>query len=215
MPLPTEFSVIIGRKDPDGVAPLGNGFYIMQAGHVVTTRQVVGYHPSDLVVIAPRMEKINTYQEVAGSHYEVVEAVLAEFDPIRDLVILKTPPAPGLLMGEIGDFDDLKTGASLIVTGFPHAGQGKTVLIGRSTELGAKVNLECVGIPVKHGLLNLASTPVHSGSAVFETQKGLVVGVLMDSFPPTLREAAATKAGLPMSQTSSCVAADYLREMIG
>lgn len=186
MDLFTQFVVTIGRVTPSHIEMLGTAFLISNDGLFVTSRHVIGDNHTGLVLLAPHIQSINAYQDVADNRCQPVDARVSEIDPIKDLALLKADFSFSGNLPTLGSLDQISVGESVGVFGFPHCNEGRRVLTYQSTEVGAKILLESTGIKCKHAVLNIQSRPGQSGSMVLSPRLGKVIGVLMQRLLPCM-----------------------------
>jgi len=114
----------------------------------------------------------------------------------------------------ISSLDNIKVGERIGIFGFPHCVMGRRVLTYHETEIGAKMLLESSGIKAKYATLNLQTRPGQSGSLVFNPMNGDILGLLIGTYAP---DSGVNIAGInpyELNQTSYCISADHIREML-
>ena len=211
----TQLVYVVGKLTPDHVEMLGTGFLIDQHGHIATTHHVVGSGESNLVVLAPHINNINAYQDLADTSCRTIAATIKEIDPIRDLAVLKADFTFTSQLPRIGSFDDDSVGDEVGIFGFPHCVEGRRTLTYQKAELGAKVLLESGGIKSKHAVINTQARPGQSGSLVFSPKDQSISGVLVGAWVPG--PGGISLGGInprELHQTTQCVSAEYLKDML-
>lgn len=214
MDLFTQIVMILGRITPTHIEMLGTAFMISNDGVIGTPRHVIGDNPNGIVVLMPHIGKINEYQDVSNNQCDPIEARVIEIDPIKDLALLKVNINFSGKLPSIGSLDEISVGETLEIFGFPHCTEGRRVLTFQRTEIGAKILLESNGIKSKHAVLNIQSRPGQSGSAVFSSRVGKIVGVLIGTYAPQTGIIIGNINPAELNQTTQIVSAEYLREMM-
>lgn len=211
----TQIVVVIGRITPNVVEMLGTGFFVKKDGHIATTRHVVGAQDSELVVLLPHFNNINSYQDTADNKCNSVPSKIVEIDPIRDLVILKADCDFNGQLPSLGGFDDVNVSDDVGIFGYPHCVEGRRVLTYQRAEVGAKVLLESNGIKSKYAVINTQARPGQSGSLIISMSNQKVVGLLNGAYMP---EGSGISLGginpRELHQTTQCISAEYIEEMI-
>lgn len=211
----TQIVLTVGRISPNGVSMLGTGFFIQRDGHIATTRHVVGDNDSGLVILAPHIDNINTYQDTSDNQCQPIPAKIIEIDPIKDLAIIKIDATFNGQVPSIGGFDDVNVSDDIGIYGFPHCVEGRRVLTYQKTEIGAKVLLESNGVKSKYAIINTQARPGQSGSLIFSLAQQRIVGVLNGAYVP--EDVGISLGGInprELHQTTQCISAEYLQEMI-
>lgn len=211
----TQIVVVVGKIRQNSVQMLGTGFFISAEGDIVTTKHVVGVDDSNIVVLFPHIQNINSYQDTTDTRCRPIPAKIKEIDPIRDICILKTPLSFGGQLPELGSFDDINIGESLSIFGFPHCVMGRRVLTLQRTELGAKILLDSNGIKSKFAVINTQARPGQSGSLVLSPKHEKIVGILIGAYAPSV--AGISLGGInpqELHQTTHCVSAEYIKNML-
>jgi len=212
----TQLVYVVGRLAPEAVEMLGTGF-LVASSRVATTNHVVESAGNNLVVLLPHTKNLDDYQDLTDVNCTIVNASVAEVDPIRDLVILKTR-IPLTVNGQIpvlGTLDDDSVGEDIQIYGYPHCVEGRRALTYQKAEIGAKVLIEASGIKSKHAVVNIQSRPGQSGSPVVSPKDGSISAVLMGAWVPG--PSGVIIAGInprELHQTTHCVSAEYLRGML-
>lgn len=210
----TQFVCTIGRITPTHIEMLGTAFLISTDGVYVTPRHVIGDNHTNLVILAPHIHDINTYQDVADNRARPIDVVVTEIDPIKDLALVKANVMFSISPPPLGSLDDVSVGDSVGIFGFPHCTEGRRVLTYQSTEVGAKILLESTGIKNKHAVLNIQSRPGQSGSMVFSPTHGKVIGVLIGTYAPQFGIMLGNINPAELNQTTHIISAEYIKEML-
>src|SRR5262245_36954675 len=121
----SQLVVIVGRLTPNGVTMLGTAFAVTKNGSFVTTRHVVGSQDSDLVLLAPHVTDLNSYQDLSDTRCKPISARIQEIHPIRDLAIISADVSFNGPMPDLGSFDDDNVGDDVLSFGFPHCVEGR------------------------------------------------------------------------------------------
>lgn len=211
----TQLVYVVGRVTPNHVKMLGTGFLVSPNGYIVTTHHVTGSNDANLVVLAPHITNINAYQDLSDTRCATIPARIAEIDPIRDLTLLKADFLFNGQLPKLGNFDDDNIGDVIGIFGFPHCVEGRRTLTFQRAEIGAKVLLEVSGIKSKHAVINTQARPGQSGSLIFSPKDESISGVLIGAW--VAGPAMISVAGInprELHQTTHCVSAEYVREMI-
>ena len=89
------------------------------------------------------------------------------------------------------------------------------VLTRQDTEIGARVLITSGGIKAKHLVLNVQARPGQSGSPIFRTFDGQLVGVLIGSYAPGGGGGISLGGVDPhtLHQTTHAVSSEYLSKM--
>nr|WP_277399917.1 serine protease [Pseudoxanthomonas sp. LH2527] len=211
----TQITYVIGRLMPDGVQMLGTGFLFRADGYIATTQHVVGVDPANLVILMPHIKSMNEYQDLSDTRCTPVNVSVVELDPIRDLAVLKADLGFSGTLPPLTSFDKVDVGAEVGIFGYPHCTEGRRALTFQKAELGAKVKITEKNVTTKHAVINVQARPGQSGSLVFDPASGGVVGVLIGAWAPG-RDGISLGGINPreLHQTTHCVPAEYLREML-
>src|SRR3954468_23062171 len=137
----TQLVVVVGRLAPGSVSMLGTAFAVTNGGVFATTRHVVGTQDSDLVILAPHINELDSYQDLSDSRCQVIPAKIIEVDPLRDIALIKADITFAGPMPRLGGFDDDAVGDEVNIYGFPHCVEGRRALTFQRTHIGAKVLL--------------------------------------------------------------------------
>jgi hypothetical protein len=115
----------------------------------------------------------------------------------------------------IAGADGAPVGTQISSFGFPHADHGRMVLTRQDTEIGARVLITSGGVKAKHLVLNVQARPGQSGSPIFRTADGQLVGVLIGSYAPGGGGRISLGGVDPhtLHQTTHAVSAEYLSKM--
>lgn len=215
MQLFTQQVVTIGRITPQHVQMLGTGFFV-SGNKVATTRHVVGNQNDGIVILAPHINNINEYQDTSDNRCHPIPACIVDIDPIKDLAILEIDGHLTGTLPEIGGFDEVIVSEEVGIFGFPHSVEGRRVLTFQKAEVGAKVFLTSNGIKSKHAVINIQSRPGQSGSLVFSSRLGKIVGILVGAYAPDGGGSISLGGINPreLHQTTHCISSEYLREML-
>ncbi|WJI15095.1 serine protease [Pseudoxanthomonas winnipegensis] len=207
---------MVGRLTPDGVQMLGTGFLFRPDGYIATTQHVVGVDPSNLVILAPHISKIDEYQDLSDNSCVPIPVTVEQLDPIRDLAVLKGEIIFNVNLPSLSSFDRVAVGSDLCIFGYPHCVEGRRALTFQKAELGAKVKISEKGVSTNHAVINVQARPGQSGSIVFNPQTGTVAGVLVGAWAPAGGGGISLGGINPreLHQTTHCVPASYLEEMV-
>lgn len=211
----TQLVYVVGKVTPNHVEMLGTGFLVSGQGHIATTHHVTGSADSNLVVLAPHINNLNSYQDLSDTRCQTIPVSVQEIDPIRDLAILKANINFSGPIPRLGSFDDDNVGDEVGIFGFPHCVEGRRALTFQKAELGAKVLLETNGIKSKHAVINTQARPGQSGSLVFSPKDESISGVLVGAWVPG--QGGISLGGInprELHQTTQCVSAEYLKDMM-
>ena len=212
----TQFSVVVGRITPNGINLLGTAFLISNEGLYATSRHVIGNDPSNIVVLAPHIQKIGSYQDVSDNSCRPITAEIKEIDPIKDIAVLKSNTKFNGPVPSLGSLDEVSIGETVGIFGYPHCVEGRRVLTYQSTEVGAKILLESSSIKSKHAVLNIQSRPGQSGSMVFSLRQNKIVAMLVGTYAPTMNGFISVMGINPaeLNQTTHVISAEYIKEML-
>lgn len=216
MNLFTQIVVVIGKITPNGVSMLGTGFIITNDGKIVTTKHVVGSDPSNLVILAPHITDINSYQDTSDTRCQPIQTNVLEMDPIKDLCVLKADIIFSGILPQLGSFDEVNVGEKVGIFGYPHCVAGRRVLTFQETEIGAKVLLESNSIKSKHAVINTQARPGQSGGIIFSPRLGKVIGILVGAYAPNQGGGISLGGINPqeLHQTTHCISAEYINDML-
>lgn len=210
----TQFVAIVGRMTPSHIEMLGTAFMISNNGAYATSRHVIGDNPNGLVILAPHIQKIDEYQDVADTRCQPVNAIVLEIDPIKDLAIIKADVNFSGAIPAIASLDEVAVGETVGIFGYPHCTEGRRVLTFQNTEVGAKILLESSSIKSKHAVLNIQSRPGQSGSMVFSPRLQRIVGLLVGTYAPQFGISLGGINPAELNQTTHIISAEYIREMM-
>jgi hypothetical protein len=211
----SKLALTIGRLTPQGVNMLGTGFLLSVDGVVATTHHVIGNDASNLVVLMPRNGNVDDYQDLSDTQCEMVNAVAAEIDPVRDIAILKTDLRFTGTLPTLGSFDSVRIGDAVNIFGYPHCPNGRRAFTLQTTEIGSKVWMNTHGIKSKHAVINVQARPGQSGSPVIHPSSGTVLGMLIGAWVPGA--GGISLGGInphELHQTTHCISAEHIREML-
>lgn len=216
MNLFTQIVVVIGKITPNGVSMLGTGFIITNDGKIVTTKHVVGSDPSNLVILAPHITDINSYQDTSDTRCQPIQTNVLEMDPIKDLCVLNADITFSGILPQLGSFDEVNVGEKVGIFGYPHCVAGRRVLTFQETEIGAKVLLESNSIKSKHAVINTQARPGQSGGIIFSSRLGKVIGILVGAYAPNQGGGISLGGINPqeLHQTTHCISAEYINDML-
>ena len=110
--------------------------------------------------------------------------------------------------------DKIKVGERIGMYGFPHCVMGRRVLTYQEAEVGAKMMLESSGIKSKYATINIQTRPGQSGSIVFNTRTGSIIGLLIGAYAPNSGVIIAGINPHELNQTSYCISANHIKEML-
>lgn len=210
----TQFVAIVGRMTPSHIEMLGTAFMISKNGAYATSRHVIGDNPNGLVILAPHIQKIDEYQDVADTLCQPVNAIVLEIDPVKDLAIIEADVNFSGAIPAIGSLDEVAVGETVGIFGYPHCTEGRRVLTFQNTEVGAKILLESSSIKSKHAVLNIQSRPGQSGSMVFSPRLQRIVGLLVGTYAPQFGISLGGINPAELNQTTHIISAEYIREMM-
>lgn len=212
----TQIVVTVGKITAKSVEMLGTGFIISNDGKIVTTKHVVGADPTGLVILMPKINNINDYQDTTDKTCQPIPVKIVDIDPLKDLCILKADIKFSGNLPILGSFDNIKIGEELGIFSFPHCVAGRRVLTFQKAELGAKILLDSNSIKSKHGVINTQSRPGQSGGLIFSNRTQQIVGVLIGAYAP-IQNGGISLGGInpqELHQTTHCISAEYISEML-
>lgn len=205
----------LGRLQPDGIELLGTCFMVAKNGRLVTANHVIDNNAKNLVIVLPKNNSLNEYQDTTDKKITTLHVDIIEVDPTRDIAILKVRKAFFKTVIPIGSLDKINIGDNLEVYGFPHCPDGRHVLTFQATTLGAKILLESSSIKSKHAVLNIQARPGQSGSMVLSRKTGDICGILIGAYiPPGGRSIIGNVNPLSIHQTTHIISAHYIRDML-
>lgn len=212
----SQWVLVVGRVKPNQVEMLGTGFIVHQDGYIITTHHVIGSGNGNLVILLPHIKDINDYQDLSDSRCRHIPATVEEIDPIRDLALLKADIKWSGKIPVLGSFDEVQIGNEVGVFGFPHCVEGRRALTFQKAEIGAKVLIESNGIKSKHAVINTQARPGQSGSLIFSYKAPVILGVLIGAWLPVSRGRISLGGINPrgLHQTTHCISAEYVRDML-
>lgn len=212
----TQIAFAIGRVDKASglIHMLGSGFLISNDGKVVTARHVIGNEADNLCILLPHIPHIDAYQDVTDSKCQHVPAIVEDINPFTDLCILSTNLRVSGVLPVLESLDDTLVGEKVGMFGFPHCVMGRRVLTYQGTEIGAKMLLETSGIKSKYATINIQTRPGQSGSLVFNLKNGAIIGLLIGTYAPPSGVIIAGINPYELNQTSYCISADHIKEML-
>ena len=133
---------------------------------------------------------------------------------MTDICILKTPLNFSGALPPLESLDKIKVGERIGMYGFPHCVMGRRVLTYQEAEVGAKMMLESSGIKSKYATINIQTRPGQSGSIVFNTRTGSIIGLLIGAYAPNSGVIIAGINPHELNQTSYCISANDIKEML-
>ena len=212
----SQITLVVGVLDRTEkvINMLGTGFLISNDGKIVTARHVVGNKTNDLVVLMPHIKNINEYQDTTDSSCKPVPAFIEDINPVTDICILKTGLKVEGTLPSLDSLDNIKVGDKIGMFGFPHCVMGRRVLTYQEAEIGAKMLLESSGIKSKYATINIQTRPGQSGSIVFNANTGTIAGLLIGAYAPNSGVIIAGINPHELNQTSYCISANHIKEML-
>lgn len=211
----TQIVLPIGRMMEDGtIGMLGTGFIINTEGLAVTSRHVVADNDEGLFILQPHIKSLNEYQDTTDNRCIPISVKIIESDPFRDITILKIDISVDGVLPIIGSFDDVSVGEEVSILGYPHCVEGRRVLTYQNAIIGAKVVLDSNGIKSKHAVINTQTRPGQLGSLIFSRSRNRIIGILVGAFAPNSGVSIAGINPKELHQTTHCVSAEYIRNMI-
>lgn len=204
----------VGRIGTAGAQLTGTAFSLNKPGYFATASHVAGNDDSGLVLCFKKLANLNDYQDTADNSIQTFPVKIAASDPFHDLAVLKAD-VPHTTNISIAGADNAPVGTPISSFGFPHADHGRMVLTRQDTEIGARVLITSGGIKAKHLVLNIQARPGQSGSPIFRTVDGQLVGVLIGSYAPGGGGGISLGGVDPhtLHQTTHAVSAEYLSKM--
>ena len=212
----TQITLVIGKFDKTSgyIHMLGSGFLISNDGKIVTARHVIGNETEGLRALLPHIPNINAYQDVSDSSCRPAPAIVEDINPVTDLCILKTNLQFNGKLPALESLDSISVGEKIGMFGFPHCVMGRRVLTYQETEIGAKMLLETSGIKSKYATINIQTRPGQSGSLVFNLKTGAIIGLLIGAYSPSSGVIIAGINPHELNQTSYCISANHIKEML-
>ena len=204
----------VGRMAPAGVQLTGTAFSLNKPGCFATASHVVGNDDSGLVLCFKKLDNLSTYQDTADNSIQSFPVKIVACDPFHDLAVLKAD-IPHVANISITGADSAPVGTQTSSFGFPHADHGRMVLTRQDTEIGARVLITSGGIKAKHLVLNIQARPGQSGSPIFRSLDGQLIGVLIGSYAPGGGGGISLGGVDPhtLHQTTHAVSSEYLSKM--
>lgn len=210
-----KMTTVIGSLKEDGtIMMMGTAFLIQKNGMYVTSSHVLGINHKNLVMLIPKINEFNQYQDTSDKSCNFVKAEIIEIDPIRDLAILKTDLNFDGIIPAFTSLDNTLVGEDLSAFGYPHCTEGRHVFTYQKTSVGAKILLENKGIKSKHAVLNIQSRPGQSGSMIFCDRLHQIVGVLIGTYAPNTGISLAGINPAELNQTTQVISIEYIRDML-
>lgn len=211
----TQISFVIGKISTNSVTMLGTGFLVTKDGKIATSKHVIGDNDSNLVILMPKLKNINEYQDTTDLSCKPIKAIIDKIDPFRDVAILKADISFSGILPSLGGFDEVNVGDNIELFGFPHCVEGRNVLTYQKCEIGARILLDSSGIKSKSAVINNQTRPGQSGSIVFNSKTGNIVGMLIGAYIPS--QSGISLGGInprELHQTTHCISSEYIKEMI-
>lgn len=205
----------IGRIGTLGIEILGTCFYIGN-GKFATAAHVVGNNDTNLRILITNIQSLNEYQDTTDNSVQHVEARISAINPLRDVCVLESDVFISANF-TLGDLDDSIVGEKVYIYGYPHSNHGRFVLTQQQAHIGAKVLNGSSGLKNKGIVLNIQSQPGQSGSPIFNSDQGLIVGMLIGSYAPNGATGQISIGGIDpqaLHQTTHAVSAEYIKELI-
>ena len=159
---------------------------------------------------------LNDYQNTSDNQCQLINALIIEIDPIKDLAILEIQGELSGKLPPIGSFDEVDVSEKVGIFGYPHCVEGRRVLTYQSAEIGAKILLSTNDIMSKHAVINIQARPGQSGSLVFSHRLNKVIGILVGAYAPD-NSGGISLGGInprELHQTTHCISSEYLRDML-
>lgn len=209
----SHYSVIVCEvKNKKIICPLGTGFVVTE-NKIVTACHVVK-NSNVLCVIPSNDIDIHYYQSTEMPEILCGYVTVEEANPMNDLCILKMQD--GSFTGElpvISSLDNVHIGERLGMWGFPHCTLGRRLLTYQEMEVGAKM-LMGKEIQYKYATINIQTRPGQSGSLIAIPESGVIVGILLGTYAPESGVSIAGINPLELNQSSYCISAEYIKEML-
>lgn len=210
--------VMIGIKDAENnVKLLGSCFALPVKGCFVTCRHVIGDKTRNIVLVSSLDSgDINGYQDTANQRCNWVDVISIEsVNPLCDLVILKVNSSDDGFTG-LGSLDEVNVGDEVEVIGYPHCVNDwqMHILTVQKTMIGAKILRESQSLKYKYAILNIQTRPGQSGSMVYSPRIQKVVGILVGGYAPSSGISLGGINPYELNQTSFCLSAQYINEML-
>jgi len=209
----SHYSVIVCElKDNNQILPLGTGFVVTEnkivtAFHVVKSSKKLG-------IVLSNDINIFSYQSVKTTNLNCLSVTIGEANPLNDLCILEIQNGKfdGILPS-ISSLDYVNIGERLGMWGFPHCTLGRRLLTYQEMVVGAKM-LMGNEIQYKYATVNIQTRPGQSGSLITNSINGDIVGILLGTYAPNCGVMIAGINPLELNQSSYCISAEYIKEML-
>lgn len=208
--------LMVVRNQSDGmVTPLGTCFAVGPST-VATAAHAIGPSDEGLQIVLNSISSINDYQDTTNSQIQCVNAIIKDYDPVRDVAILEISSVTFRFSHALGGSDFAPPGTSIISVGYPHADQGRNVLTLQTSVVGARVLLGNAGSKQKHLVLNTQTRPGQSGGPVFSLDGRTVVGMVVGGYAPKVTGSISLGGIDPQTlhQTTHAVSAEYIKDML-
>ncbi|MCW4087368.1 S1 family peptidase [Segatella copri] len=210
--------VMVGLKQPgNNIQLLGSCFAVPKNGYFVTCRHVIGDHTDNLVLVSSvDSNNIHEYQDTSKNQCRILDVQSIEcVNPLCDLVVLKTAHLR-IDSCPIGSLDELQVGDDVEIIGYPHCVNDwqMHILTVQKTMVGAKILRASQGIKYKYAILNVQTRPGQSGSMVFCPRLQKIIGILVGGYAPASGIMLAGINPHELNQTSFCLSAEYINEML-
>jgi len=214
----TQLVYTIARIDNEtGLANmLGTGFLISNEGVIVAPNHMIGTNSKDLVILTPRINNFNEYQDIDDTRCITKPLEVLEVDPVRDIAILKGNFTVSGQLPRLSSFDMVSVGNEVGIFGYPHCVTGRRCLTFQKAEIGAKVLLENFGMKSKYAVINTQTRPGQSGSLIYNLKTNEILGMLIGAYTP-YSEGGISLGGIDpqeLHQTTQCISAEYIKAMI-
>lgn len=212
----TQFVLVIATCKPEGLQILGTSFMVSNDGICVTAWHAVSSYQNNLVLLAPKINSLNEYQDTIDTSCNIVPLTIINFDPTKDLVLLKVQQGFQFHfdLPSLGSLDNVNVGDDVIVLGYPHCVDNRQVLTYQKTVVGAKVLLAPQSIKNRYAILNIQSRPGQSGSIILNSSLEKIVGLLIGTYAPDIGVSIRGINPAELNQTTHIISAEYIRELL-
>ncbi len=206
------------NRKSDPVTFLATGFVVKNGNYVISNAHVI---PDD--IDTDNKQTLAVFSGRGGGS-QVHSARVIKTDHEHDLVLLKIsgPPLPAI---SLGDSEDVREGQSVAFTGFPigvvlglypvtHTGIVSAIIpMARPAETSRTLTaaqLKRMRNPFYAFQLDATAYPGNSGSPVYETDTGRVIGVINSVFVKETRESILSKP----SGISYAIPASHVKNLL-